>query len=398
MGENLRNLGAIQRRRGSPAKARAKKARIDARAVIARRRRQTNQRKRAESRALNIKRRPTPSRIYTARTPGGWSAARIIGRKPKRNFRAGATALPERQKTHAQIMSKLKAKAPELIKPGKIKAVLFGPSGVGKTTLALSFPEPYYYDVEGGAKGPQYRQLLKDSGGAYMGPEDGTLLGETLIEQMQALATERHPYKTLVIDSVTKLFQTMIANEAERLGSKDAFGASKKPAVAMMRRIVMWASRLDMNIWFICHDAAEWGMIDGQRTEIGRVPDVWDKLVYELDLCIHATRRGPAREATVKKTRLVGFPDGASFKLDFAEFAARQGRDAIGGESVPVVMATPAQIEEVEKLLSIVKDGEELRSKWFDKADVEGFAEMTGEQIAKCADLLRKKLSGEPGK
>ena len=32
--------------------------------------------------------------------------------------------------------SKLKAKAPELVKQGKIKAVLYGVSGVGKTTLA----------------------------------------------------------------------------------------------------------------------------------------------------------------------------------------------------------------------------------------------------------------------
>src|SRR5580692_7703506 len=102
-------------------------------------------------------------------------------------------------------MSKLKGRTPELIKAGKIKAVLYGVSGVGKTTLALSFPCPYYFDVEGGAKGPQYRDLLKKSGGVYLGPEDGTLSFDTLIEQIQALATEKHAYKTLIIDSVTKL-------------------------------------------------------------------------------------------------------------------------------------------------------------------------------------------------
>lgn len=295
-------------------------------------------------------------------------------------------------------MSKLKAKPPELVKPGKIKAVLFGPSGVGKTTLALSFPAPYYYDVEGGANGPQYRQLLQASGGAYMGPEDGTLHGETLIEQMQALATEKHPYKTLIIDSLTKLFQTMVANEAERLGEKDAFGASKKPAVALMRRIVMWASRLDMNIWFVCHEAAEWGMVNGQRTEVGRIPDVWEKLVYELDLSIQAVRRGPARIAIVKKSRLVGFPDASEFKLDFAEFAARHGKEVVEADAMPVVLALPTQIDEAEKLCSIVAGSAELKTKWFDKADVDGFAEMTSDQIAKCIEILRKKLSGDTAK
>src|SRR4051812_491082 len=252
------------------------------------------------------------------------------------------------------MASKLKAKAPELVKAGKIKAVLFGPSGVGKTTLALNFPTPYYFDIEGGARGSQYRELLKKSGGGYMGPEDGTLSGDTLIEQMQALATEKHPYKTLIVDSLTKLFQTTIANEAERLGDKDAFGASKKPAVAMMRRLVLWASRLDMNIWFICHEAAEWGMVNGQRTEVGRVPDVWEKLIYELDLAIQVAKRGPQRVAIVKKSRLLGFPDGDSFPLDYAEFAARHGRDAVEADAAPITLALPAQIDEVRKLLGII--------------------------------------------
>lgn len=290
-------------------------------------------------------------------------------------------------------MSKLKAKAPELIKPGKIKAVLYGPSGVGKTTLALSFPTPYYFDVEGGAKGPQYRELLKKSGGAYLGPEDGTLSFDTLIEQMQALATEKHPYKTLIVDSLTKLFQTTIANEAERLGDKDAFGASKKPAVAAMRRLVMWASRLDMNIWFICHETTEWGMVNGQRAEIGKVEDCWEKLRYELDLAIQATKRGPQRLAIVKKSRLLPFPDGETFSLDYAEFAARQGKDAVESDAAPIVLALPEQVAEVKKLLEIVKISDAEIEKGFAKAGVDSFEAMTSEQIAVWQNFLRKKLA-----
>lgn len=290
-------------------------------------------------------------------------------------------------------MSKLKAKAPELIKPGKIKAVLFGPSGVGKTTLALSFPAPYYYDVEGGAKGPQYRELLKKSGGGYMGPEDGTLSFDTLLEQMQALATEKHGYKTLIVDSLTKLFQTTIAQEAERLGEKDAFGASKKPAIAAMRRLVLWASRLDMNIWFICHEATEWGMVNGQRAEIGKVADVWDKLIYELDLAIQASQRGPQRVAIVKKSRIQAFPSGETFALDYAEFAARHGKEAVEADAASITLALPEQVNEVKKLLEIVKVDPADIQKGFDKVGVASWEEMTTDQIAVWQNFLRKKIA-----
>jgi hypothetical protein len=282
-------------------------------------------------------------------------------------------------------MSKLKAKAPELIKPGKLKAVLFGPSGVGKTTLALSFPSPYYFDVEGGAKGPQYRELLKASGGAYMGPEDGTLSFDTLIEQMQALSTEQHPYKTLIVDSLTKLFQTTIAAEAERLGDKDAFGASKKPAVAAMRRLVMWATRLDMNIWFICHEASEWGM--------GKIPDVWDKLIYELDLAIQANKRGSSRIAIVRKSRITAFEDGSQFPLDYNEFIARAGKDAVEAASEAITLALPAQVAEVKHLLEIVRIPEADIQKGFEKAEVSDWSEMTSDQITKWITFLKKKIS-----
>ena len=290
-------------------------------------------------------------------------------------------------------MSKLKGKAPELVKPGKLKAVLFGMSGVGKTTLALSFPAPYYYDAEGGAKGPQYRALLKASGGAYMGPEDGTLSFDTLIEQMQALSTETHPYKTLIVDSLTKLFQTAIAAEAERLGDKDAFGASKKPAVAAMRRLVMWATRLDMNIWFVCHETSEWGMVNGQRTEIGKIPDVWDKLIYELDLAIQATKRGSSRIAVVRKSRIAAFEDGAQFPLDYNEFIARAGKDAVESAAEAITLALPAQVAEVKHLLEIVRIPEADIQKGFEKAEVADWSEMTSDQIAKWITFLKKKIS-----
>jgi len=160
-----------------------------------------------------------------------------------------------------------------------------------------------------------------------------------------------------------------------------------------MRRLVMWASRLDMNIWFICHETAEWGMVNGQRAEVGRVADVWDKLIYELDLAIQATKRGPSRIALVKKSRLTNFPDADAFPLDYAEFAARHGKETVESAAAQIMLATPEQVAEVKKLLDLVRIDAADIQKGFDKANVTTWEEMTGEQITVWLNFLRKKIA-----
>lgn len=292
-------------------------------------------------------------------------------------------------------MSNLKAKSPELVEPGKTKAMIFGASGVGKTFFTLTFPKPYYVDTEGGADLKHYQARLKEAGGAYLGQEDGSLDFSTVLGQMQALATEKHEYQTLIIDSITKLYQTAIANEAERLGDKDAFGASKKPAIAWMRRLVNWTVKLDMNVWFVAHDIAEWGLDQktGQRTEVGRIPDVWDKLIFELDLTLQAVKRGPARFAVVRKSRLLGFPDAEQFDLTYSAFVERYGKNFIEAPAKQVVLALPAQVSEIERLLTVVKVTEAEIEKVLTKAGADSWNELSTEQAAAVIKSLNKKIT-----
>lgn len=292
----------------------------------------------------------------------------------------------------AMTGSKLKARKPEEVKPGKTKALIYGKSGVGKTWFTLTFPAPYYIDTEGGADLRHYQARLQAAGGSYMGPSDGALDFGTVLEQMQALATEKHGFKTLIIDSITKLYQTAISNEAERLGDKDAFGASKKPAVAYMRRLVNWATKLDMNVLFVAHEVAEWGMVNGQRQEVGQVADIWDKLIYELDLTLRAERRGPDRVAVVRKSRLLGFPDCDVLPLDFSEFAKRYGRDAIESDVQTITLASPEQVQEIKRLLDIVKVSEGEVEKLMTKAGADSWAEFSTEQASSTIEWLKKRI------
>lgn len=292
-------------------------------------------------------------------------------------------------------MSRLKAKKPAEVSPGKIKMLTFGKSGVGKTWLSMDFPAPYYIDCEGGARLAHYQRKLNESGGAYFGIDDGALDFSAVIGQVEALATERHSYKTLAIGSITKIYQHAIALEQARLGDKDAFGASKKPAVASMRRLVMWIQRLDMNVLFEAHEATEWGQNQktGQREEVGVVSDVWDKLVYELDLTLRIEKRGPSRICSIKKSRLTGFPESDSFPCEYREFSSRYGKDFIESDSTPIVLASPEQTEEIGRLLSVIHISEKEIEAMLSRAKADSVAELSQDHAIKMIDWLKKKVS-----
>ncbi len=267
------------------------------------------------------------------------------------------------------MASKLKAKEPSAAAPSKPKVLIFGKPGVGKTWTSLDFPGVYYIDSEGGANMDHYIAKLSASGGVYMGPEDGAGDLSVILDQVKALATEAHPYRTLVIDSISKPFNTSVALESERLGIKDVFGAAKKPALSVMRNLVIWLERLDMNVILIAHEKVEWGLNEkGERSEVGATFDAWEKLEYELHLALRIVKRGKSRTAFVRKSRLLGFPEGESFEWNLDSFADRYGRAAIEAPVTPASLATVDQVIDVVHLLSVVKVDEDFTDKCFAKA------------------------------
>lgn len=292
----------------------------------------------------------------------------------------------------ARPVSKLRAVPPKEAEPSKPKILIYGKPGVGKTWTSLDFPSVYYIDTEGGADLQHYTDKLTLSGGVYFGPEQGSLDFDAVIGQVQALATEQHEYKTLVIDSISKLYNVAIADEAERLGDKDAFGASKKPAIASMRRLVSWLTRLDMNVVLIAHEKPEWGVdANKQRAEIGSTFDAWDKLEYELHLCLNIIKAGPNRNAKVKKSRLIGFPDGDIFKWSYKDFADRYGKDVIEKGGKAIVLATPDQIKKIKNLINVVKLPEGQLEKWLKAANAESLEEIEQCKAQKIIDHINEK-------
>lgn len=292
------------------------------------------------------------------------------------------------------MASRLKAVPPKAAEPSKPKVLIYGREGIGKTMFALQFPSVYFIDVEGGANRDHYTDLLEKAGGVYMGPTEGACDFETVIEQVQALAKEKHSYRTLAIDSTTKLFNTAVAEEAERLGDKNAFGADKKAAVQYMRRLVVWLMRLDMSVILTAHQKDVWGINDkGQREAIGVGADTWEKLPYELDLTINVQKIGPRRIGKIGKSRLLGFPEAETFEFNYDGFSERYGRDVIETSSTPLDLASPEQVSEISRLIATVKLPEGQEAKWLAAASAEKWDEVDADKAVKVIDALKAKLA-----
>src|ERR1700744_5541011 len=128
------------------------------------------------------------------------------------------------QRRHYQenIMT-LKGKKPTLIEK-RLKCMLYGASGVGKTTAALQFQSPYLIDCERGAENTQYVELLEKNGGAIF---QTTSFAEVLSE-IKSLLSIQHEYKTLVIDPLTTIYNNLVDECAKKLSflAKDGDGTA----------------------------------------------------------------------------------------------------------------------------------------------------------------------------
>lgn len=282
----------------------------------------------------------------------------------------------------------LKGKIPEPTEK-RLKGLLFGPAGVGKTTAAIQFPRPYLIDTERGATNDQYVEMLKSKGGAYLFTTDA----DELIAEVMALLCEKHEYQTLVIDPLTVIYNDLLDKSADKVGTD--FGRYKIEPDRKIKHLCNLLTRLDMNVIITSHAKGKWVRSkDNKGKEVavqeGNTFDCYPRLDYLFDLVFEIERRGRDRVGITRKSRVRAFPDDEAFAFSYDEIANRYGRKVLERNAVAVPLATPEQVARLTGILADLKNGEALRDAALAKADAERLEELTEEQAGKWLAHLTK--------
>jgi len=279
-------------------------------------------------------------------------------------------------------MTLSKGRKPETVKPRRLKMMVSGNAGSGKTFGALGFPNLFFIDTEGGATEPEYTASLQKSGALYMGIDEGSQNAIDVIEAFRDLHVQQHDRLTVCVDSLTKWFNMQVQEATERVGSE--YGIDKKEALPWMRKLIRYMDLIDMNVILICHSKTNYE--NGQPD--GTTFDCWDKLEYELDMWLEVTREGGKHIATVRKSRVAAFPLGHRVDWNFDSLADIYGRADVVKQAKPVDNG-----ELLKGLISKFSIDAKTVKKWTDKAGVKKVTELNDEQTAGCVDWINKNFT-----
>lgn len=290
----------------------------------------------------------------------------------------------------------LKAIKPK-VKEKRLKMFVYGQAGVGKTLAALQFPNSYVIDTEKGTD--FYATTINKQNSVVL----QTLNPDDIKEEIRQLLTTRHNYKTLIIDPITQVYNATQekwtrtfekhskdpkSKEIQDFGMR--FWAKVKGDFKGLQRLLL---SLDMNVIVTAHQKDVYG------TGFNKIGVTFDSMKgddYFFDLIFRIDRKADKRVAVTVKERADlsknRFPE--EFEWSYDNFCKFYGKQIIEKESTPIEMATPEQVEKIQQLVEIVNVDQTVIDKWFTKADVDEWNEMTGEQISKCIEYVQKKLDG----
>jgi AAA domain-containing protein len=277
-------------------------------------------------------------------------------------------------------MSALRARKPEAVTK-RLKLFMFGPAGVGKTTAAIQFPNSYIIDCEKGTE--NYDKLITASGSAVFQTND---MNEVL-QEVKSLLTEKHEYRTLVIDPITTIYNDLLDKCEAQVGAD--FGRHYGAANKVMKRLANLIMALDMNVVITAHAKTEYGQ---NYAKLGYTFDGWKQLDYWFDLVVELGKKGKKRFAKVVKTRLDSFPDEDVFEWGYDSIKRRYDVAMLEKEATAVKLASPEQVREIKDLLSLVRLPEGTVDKWFAKAGVDLWEDMPTDVVRKCIEFVKNRL------
>ena len=236
-----------------------------------------------------------------------------------------------------------------------------------------------------------------------------------LLEEVKTLASVKHGYQTLVIDSITPIYTKLVDDcHAELMRSsrngRIAIGQEYREAKKRCKQLVDLLKTIDMNVVVLAHAKDKWE--DDKVT--GTTFDAYDKFDYFSEVVMEAKlEHDPKRNsydyrATVIKSTLGALP--ARLKIDFnyatfsklyeKELKAFTARPVLQQQEVPLQKTAPVhpipqgpKVKEETRnhlkfLVAQCQIAQDVVNKWFAKAGVSKFDDFTEEQAMRIIDKL----------
>lgn len=288
-------------------------------------------------------------------------------------------------------------KKPE-VKEKRLKMFVYGPHGSRKTTSLLQFNRVALIDMEAGSE--EYSALMNKNQSEVL----HTVNADEVKNQVKWLLTEKHNYFTLGLDPITIYYQA-VQDKWSRTFEKYAktekevelqdfgmryWGRVKSDYKSLLRMI----TQLDMNVIVTAHQKDVYG---ANMVKLGVGADSMKGDLYVFDYVFRLEVVNGKAIAFTEKQRSdplmqPKFP--SDFEWSYDNFCKFYGKNVLEKEVKPVKLASAEQVARIKELVEIVNVSDEEITKWYTKADVDSFSEMTEEQIVKCIKFLEAKLDG----
>lgn len=294
--------------------------------------------------------------------------------------------------------------------PRRVKMLIYGPPGVGKTTFALKFPDPVLVDIDRGAD--HYGKLVK----FHVDREckDWT----TLQERTEWLMRNRHPFKTCIIDPISIGWDMAQEYWNEIFLKRNKGGKGFKfefydnqlkdwKTVTASWRAWMWRLKiqLDMNIILIARDKEKFIKKGDEFAISGNTFQGQKDLGFDVDTVLRmffddkGNRWGVVVDSKDRTHRLPREPFPMDDDLGYEAFKGFFGEESLTREVKTLNFANDQQKSRLTELFSALgATNEQMISTLRSKHDAESLDDLTAEEavkaIAKLTEIIVAKNNG----
>jgi|APSaa5957512622_1039677.scaffolds.fasta_scaffold00050_24 hypothetical protein len=224
----------------------------------------------------------------------------------------------------------------------RLKMLIYGATGTGKSVASLHFPNCAVIDAE---KGTEYY-------GEFFDFERIKTANPTMVKKaIDELLEDPRDRKTLVVDPFTNIYDQIILGFTKKMAIKNGKSdyvlqpLDYRHIKAEVKYMVNKMLALDMNIIVTAKSKTLYSSEDGDFMKvIGTQPDVPKDMPFMFDVVIELYNEGTKHMAIVEKDRTNRLPKDKPFEFSYASFTKYLGNETL--EREPVVFNQQQALED----------------------------------------------------